>query len=129
MQHLAIKRKVVDPKIDRVGGAANFELDRIAFTKLRNTVVEAQAKAALSQMTREAQDIELGKGSAERSRDNIDIDLRLTAGKKMGDELNQLRFLVGIRHCSRNHRRTAAGNAIAERCAIYLPQRALQLVK
>ena len=80
-------------------------------------------------MTREAQNIELRKGSAEGSRDNIDVNLGLTAWKKMGDELDQLCFLVGIRHCSRNHRRTAAGNAIAERCAIYLPQRVLQLVK
>src|SRR5690349_4495553 len=30
MQNLAIKRKVVDPKIDCIGGAANLKLDRIA---------------------------------------------------------------------------------------------------
>src|SRR5438132_9584745 len=127
MQNLAVERKIVDPQVAGIGGSADLDPDGITLAELRAAVIEAQAKAALSNEPSGSHALEIDHRTAERRRHDVDGHFRPAVWKQAPGELDEFGFLPGIGHGTGYARGALRGNLAPQRCAVDLRQFLIQL--
>src|SRR5208282_6337966 len=128
MQHLAVKRKIVDPEVAGIGGSTDLDPDRITLSELRAAVIQTQAETLFSNEAGDAHHLQVCQRTAQRWRHDVDGHFRAPVWKQTLGELDQFGFLPGIRHGAGYAGGALRGNLAPQRRAVELRQRLIEFL-